>query len=671
MPKPFYVTTPIYYVNDRPHIGTAYSTIAADVLARYQRLRGRPTRFLTGLDEHGQKIERRAREQGVEPKQFVDSMARPFAEAWRKLRCEHDDLIRTTEERHKTKAQALWRRMLQAGDIYLGKYEGWYSVSSEAFYTDKDLLPGNLDPISKKPVEWVREESYFFRLSKYTQPLLEFYERNPSFVRPEARFNEVKSFVREGLRDLSVSRTSFKWGVPVPGDDRHIMYVWLDALTNYISALGGPVEATEAPMFRRFWTPSAEVVHIVGKDILRFHAIYWPAHLMSAGMTPPSQVWAHGWLTVDGVKMSKSLGNFIPPGPLVDALGADVLRYYLMRDVGFGHDGDFSHRNLLARYNGELANGLGNLLQRMVASIVKRSLNGRVPTPHRDPRELVDEELVAVAKRSALAAARHMDAIAPHRALESVWELVMAANRYVDQTAPWALAKASKRERLEQVAYTVLEALRWLAVMVWPFMPDKAGALNAQLGLAPVEPRIGQDQWPAQWGQLAGGQAIHPGEPLFPRIDKKQEAELLARLTVAPAPTATKARPKSPDRSERQKQTTSESEQAIGLVTIDALQKINLLVARVRKAERVPKSDKLVRLLVDLGETEPRQILAGIGQHYEPEALHERNVVVVANLKPREMMGMLSQGMLLVASHGERLALLEVDGAVPPGSRIS
>ncbi|HEY2735367.1 MAG TPA: methionine--tRNA ligase, partial [Polyangiales bacterium] len=360
--KPFYVTTPIYYPNDRPHIGTSYSTIVADVLARYHKLRGQETRFLTGLDEHGAKIQRAAEAKSMQPQPFVDQMHQPFRDAWSLLECEYDDFIRTTEPRHKQRVAELWKKIAARGDIYLGDYEDWYCVHCETYYTEKDLLPGNLCPVHKKPVERIKEASYFFRLSQYTQPLLDFYEAHPDFVKPIGRFNEVKSFVREGLRDLSVSRTSFRWGIPVPNDPEHVMYVWFDALTNYMSALGGPAAPGEAPLFDRFWPPSGDVIHIVGKDILRFHAVFWPAFLMSAGLPPPSRVLAHGWLTVNGEKMSKTLGNFLAPEPLVDVFGVDALRYYLMRDVAFGQDGDFSHENLLARLNGELANGLGNLL---------------------------------------------------------------------------------------------------------------------------------------------------------------------------------------------------------------------------------------------------------------------------------------------------------------------
>lgn len=685
--RPFYVTTPIYYVNDRPHIGHAYSTVAADVLARYAKLRGRPTRFLTGTDEHGQKIEERARELGKDAKAFVDEMSPPFDEAFRKLGCAYDDFIRTTEPRHEEKVQALWTLLAEKGDIYLGEYEGWYSVADEAFITEMELKA--LDEVTRSKVRKVREPSYFFKLSAYTDKLLAFYEANPTFVQPIGRFNEVKAFVREGLRDLSVSRTSFTWGVPVPGDPKHVMYVWLDALTNYVSALGGPAAPGAAPLFDRFWPPSADVVHVVGKDILRFHAIYWPAFLLAAGLEPPTQIFAHGWLTINGEKMSKRLGNFIPPGPLVDELGADVVRYYLMREVGFGQDGDFAHRQVFARYHGELGNGLGNLLARMVTGIVQKSFEGVVPAP----AALGDEEreLIAIAERAAAQAASHLDVVAPHRALDAIFELVAAANRYIDRTAPWALAKQGELERLGTVAYTVLESLRWLSVMLSPFMPEKTAALRAQLGLSPLTPTEALDAWPkaGDWGGLAAGTQTAPAAPLFPRFDPKDEEAILERLGAAgtqgadaktgakqgeqgvKAPKAEKATKKSDEAASAAKQEKSVSESS-GTIVFDDFMKVELRVGLIVEAEAVPKSDKLVRCQIDLGEEKPRQILAGIRLHYAPEALVGKRVIVVANLPPRKMMGLESQGMILAASDTEHgLSVLGLEKDIAPGTRVS
>lgn len=681
--KPFYVTTPIYYVNDHPHIGTGYSTIAADVLSRYARLRGRPTRFLTGLDEHGLKIERRAREEGIDPKAFVDRMAQPFRDAWLALGCHYDDFIRTTEPRHQQRVKELWKRVKDAGDIYLGDYEDWYCVGCEGFKTEKDLLPGNICPQHQKPVERIKEVSYFFRLSKYQDALLKFYETHPNFVQPQTRFNEVKSLVKEGLRDLSISRTSFRWGIPVPDDSEHVMYVWFDALTNYISALGGPAAPGQAPLYDQYWPPSGEAVHLVGKDILRFHAVYWPAFLLSAGIEPPSQVWAHGWLTVNGVKMSKTLGNFLRPEPLIEAFGTDVLRFYLMREVALGQDGDFSIKNLIARYNGDLANGVGNLLSRVIVSLVKKNLGGRVPSPH--PESLKDEDraLIAVAERCAQTAAEQMNAVAPHRALEAIFELVAAANKYVDQTAPWVLVKSGDITRLEQVVYTALETLRWVALMLWPVMPSKSDQLRQQLGLEAVMPTVGVDGWPSAWGGLGAGLETQSNQPLFPRIDKDQERRLWERFgvtadaatTIVPDSSPAKVKAHAPaapiaPTAENKKPQAGEAGQAKGIITFDEFAKVDLRVAKVLAAESVPKSDKLLRLELDVGEGHPRQILAGIAKQYRPEQLVGKQIVIVANLKPRQMMGRESRGMVLAASDAQGLKLIIADGESSPGSTV-
>jgi len=668
----FYVTTPIYYVNDRPHIGTAYSTIVADVLARYHRLRGEPTRFLTGLDEHGIKLERRARELGMEPQPFVDSMVPPFKAAWKELSCEYDDFIRTTEERHKVRAQELWKLCEKRGDIYKANYDGLYCVGCEAYYTEKDLLDGRVCPTHKKPVEVLSEQTYFFKLSAYGDKLLEYFEQNPKFVQPEGRFNEVKSFVREGLKDISISRGTFNWGVKVPEHPEHVIYVWFDALTNYISSLGAPLLPGDDPaLFQQFWTPNAKVVHIVGKDILRFHAIYWPAFLMSAGLELPSQIWAHGWLTVDGQKMSKSLGNFIAPAPIVDAVGADVLRYYLMRDVAFGQDGDFSHANLFARYEGELGNGLGNLLNRVLATIVKNSFHGKVPVVDRNLLGELDRALLEKAKDSAAQAAAFLEAVQPSKALDAIWELVSAANKYVDATKPWELAKQPESARLAQVIYTALETLRYLGIMLWPFMPNKCDELLSQLGLGSIYTEESVDVWPSEWGKLPGGVETRAAKALFPRFDKDQLATLLAKLTpkapveekpADPKPvveTKPKVAPAPRDLSEK------------AAVTIDDFVKIDLRVAEVLVAERVPKSDKLLRLEVDLGALGKRQILAGIGKQYAPEELVGKRIAVLANLPPRKMMGLESQGMVLAAGDGSVLSVLSPSADIPVGSTIA
>lgn len=676
--KPFYVTTPIYYVNDKPHVGHAYSTAAADMLARYHRLRGQPTRFLTGLDEHGLKIERRAQELGRDPQEFVDSMVPPFEEAWRQLDITNDDFIRTTSERHKLGAKRLWEKLEASGDIYLADYEDWYCVGCESFKTEKELLPGNICPDHKKPVEKIREQSYFFKLSEYTDKLLAYYDANPDFVKPEGRFNEVKSFVRGGLKDLSISRSSFSWGIPVPTEPKHVMYVWLDALTNYLSALGGPAEPGEAPLYDQFWGADANIVHIVGKDILRFHTIFWPAFLMSAGIRLPSQVWAHGWLTVNGEKMSKGLGNFLPPAPLVEAFGSDVLRYYFLREVSFGQDGDFNHKNLIARYNNELGNGLGNLLNRILPFLKK--FDGKVPAV--GTLTGADAELASLAERAAAQVRDSLDSVQINRALDAIKELIDAANKYVNDEEPWNLSKdEAKLGRLAEVAYVTLESVRFLSLMLAPVMPNKANELRAQIGLGPLEPTVGVDAWPARFGELAAGTEVTAGKPVFPKIDAKQEEALLARLVPAavegapaePKPSKAEKRAKAAAAQESAAPAAEASEVAAkagdGTIEFDDFAKVDLRVGLVLSAEKVPKKDRLLRLEVDLGEGTPRQIVAGIAEHFAPEQMLGKRVVVVANLAPRKLAGLVSQGMILATDVEGGLRLLGASDDVAPGTR--
>lgn len=684
MTKPLYLTTPAYYVNGKPHVGHAYTTIACDVLARHARVRGRRVRLLTGTDEHGQKVERTAKADGLSARAFVDRLIPSFTGAWEALGISNDDFIRTTEPRHAKVVEEIWRRCEKNGDIYLGEYEGWYAQADEAYYTEKELVDGRAP--TGASVERVKEPGYFFRLSKYAQPLLDYYEAHPDFVRPEGKFNEVKSFVKgeEGLRDLCISRTTFRWGLPVPGSPDHVIYVWFDALTNYVSALCDDGRIEGAPLYEAFWK-QGEALHVIGKEITRFHCVYWPAFLMSAGLPLPRGIFAHGWMTVNGAKMSKSAGNFLPPEPLAEALGKDALRYYLMRDVALGADSDFSHANMLARYHGDLGNGLGNLLNRLVgAAYFETRLGGRVPaiddTRHTDAERAVIE----TAERAARAASEHLEAIAPHRALESTWELVLAANKYIDQTAPWSLAKSAagsaEHARLEVVAYTVLESLRWLSVMLWPFMPEKCDGIRAQLGLPALMPTEGLDRWPSAWGGLPGGTRCKPGAPLFPRLDEDQQRSYYERLGVAaPDLLAKKDAPAKPPKEKKEK-VVSEAKPAAeakapsipGVITIDDLDKVEMRLGLVKSAERVPKSDKLLELKVDLGEPELRTILAGIGEHYAPEALIGRRIAVVANLAPRTFakFGRTSHGMVLAVSDAGGLSVLSPDKEISQGVRL-
>ena len=661
MPARFYVTTPIYYINAAPHVGTAYSTIAADVLARYHRLRGHEVRFLTGTDEHGQKIERVALERGVSPAAYADEASALFRDAWPALSIAPDDFIRTTEPRHEQRVQALWRKVVARGDIYLGAYEGWYCVADEAFYTEKELVDGKSP--TGRPVERVQEPSYFFRLSKYTDVLLDFFERHPTFVQPDTRFNEVKAFVRTGLQDLSVSRTSFTWGVPVPDDPAHVMYVWFDALANYLTALGD-----EGSAERKFWPAD---VHRVGKEITRFHAVYWPAFLLSAGFTEeelPKQVYAHGWLTVNGEKMSKSLGNFLDPVTLAKEVGVDVLRYYLMRAIAFGQDGDFDHQDLVTRLNSELANDLGNLLSRSLGLCTKLT-EGKTPSPGPDTE--LEHALWEAGKVAVTTSARELDAVQPHRALEAVWAFCRAANTYVDRAAPWTAAKAGDAARVGTILATLLEACRWLSVLVYPVMPNKAQEMRAQLGIPALDERRGDDQWMVAKEARAPGESLAPAGSLFPKLDKAAEATLLARIVpprVAPPPNENEP----PQETPGLLGAAPEKAPLAPSIGFPDFEKVDLRVGRVLAAVKVPKKDKLLDLQVDVGEAAPRRIVAGIAESFpDPAALVGKSVVVVANLAPRDFgKGLVSHGMLLAAGTPAGLSMVDPGGASLPGTRV-
>jgi methionyl-tRNA synthetase len=613
----FYITTPIYYVTDVPHLGHAYTTIIADVLARYHRLRGDETAFLTGTDEHGINIARKAEAAGIAPRDYADKFADAYRATWKALEISNDDFIRTTDADHEALVQEIWKRMEKAGDIYLGEYEGWYCVSCEQFYTEKELLPDNLCPVHKRPVEKIKEQSYYFRLSKYGKPLLEHIEKNPKFILPTARRNEVVSFVNQGLQDLSVSRTTFSWGVPVPGVDKHIIYVWLDALSNYWTA-------THRPKLRGFWEPGGQIVHLLGKDILRFHAIFWPAFLMSAGLPLPTTVFAHGWWTVDGEKMSKTAGNVVDPLKLASDLGVDAFRYFVVREVPLGGEGNFDHEAFLQRYNAELANDLGNLVNRTLGMVHKYAIT---PASTSDPFNVE-------AARAGYAAA--LDEFAPSRALDLLWTLVRAGNTYIDQQAPW-------KPDAPRVAIlgNVLELCRVLSHLLEPFLPERALAMRAQLGVD--EPTA----WPA-WSERRF--APKPAEPLFPRVDDDRKKELLARW-----------RPQ-----HQQPAAPTVDDKSIG---IEEFAKIDLRVARIVAAEPVPKAKKLYKLTVDLGE-EQRQVVAGIAEAYAADELVGKTIIFVANLKPATIRGVESQGMILAAGGEQVLALSALDRDVPPGTKV-
>ncbi len=669
----FAVTTPIYYVNDVPHLGNAYSTICADAMRRVHALIGDETFFLTGTDEHGLKIERQATEKGMSPQAFVDQASASFRAAWPKLLATPDHFVRTTDEAHKAFVKEIWKKIEANGDLYEGEYEDWYCVGCESFKTEKELeQPGNLCPLHKKPVERVKEKTYFFRLSKFEQRLLALYESRPDFIRPKERRNEVISFVKEGLRDLSVSRTSFKWGIPVPGNEGHVMYVWFDALTNYMSGLDAK------GVLSTFWPKKdrdATVVHVVGKDILRFHAVYWPAFLFAAGYSEdelPTTVFAHGFLTVDGQKMGKSLRNAVDPLKLAEKFSPDVLRYQLLRSVSFGQDGDFDHAAMIERYNADLGKNLGNLLQRTLG-LVKRLPGGKRPM-YSDPTEL-ETELVKDVETSLVAAKAAWKNMELNRAIELTWEASSRANQYVDRAAPWVLVKQPDTKRAETVLATLLEVLRLVAVAMWPVMPQRSDALLAQLGLPPVKPEIGKDHFSTTFSPLLGGSDLPEPTPLFPTYDKDQTKALLEELVPKPEAVA-ETKPAENKAAEAPKADGAPKADAApkaegAPITYDDFAKVDLRVGLVTACEKVPKKDKLLCLTIDLGEAAPRTIIAGLALTFTPEALVGKRVVVVANLAPRDFgKGLVSHGMVLATGPSEKLFLATAPDDVAPGSAL-
>ncbi|MDB4937167.1 MAG: Methionyl-tRNA synthetase [Labilithrix sp.] len=669
----FYATTPIYYVNDVPHLGTAYTTIVTDALRRFHQLIGDETFMLTGTDEHGLKIEREAKAQGLDPKVFCDRISARFRDAWPKLDVSPDRFIRTTDPDHEAFVKELWKKIEANGDLYEGEYEGWYCVGCESLKTEKELeQPGNLCPLHKAPVERIKESSYFFRLEKWQKPLLDFYARHPNFIQPESRKNEVLSFVQSGLKDLSVSRTTFSWGIPVPSNPKHVMYVWFDALSNYRSALGNGELA-------RFWAPNAKVVHLVGKDILRFHAVFWPAFLLSAGYREeelPDVVYAHGVLTVDGQKMSKSLRNAVDPLKLAAELGPDVLRYHLLRAIAFGQDGDFDHAALLERYNADLGKNVGNLLSRVIGLCTKMT-NGKHPDDDVATDGPLEAELFEAYEQNVSAARDAWLNLAPHLALDHAMKLANAANLYVAKTEPWAEAKNGNTARVNKILSRMLRVLEAISVMLWPAMPLKSDAMRAQLGLPPVRAGVGVDIWPLKLPSIRAGLELANAGPLFPTYDEKAQAELLERLVPKIEKSEETAKPSA--KTGTGTGTGPGTGTDGGTIAYDDFATVDLRVGLVISAEKVPKKDKLLRLTVDLGETEPRTIVAGLALSFTPEALAGKKVIVVANLAPREFgsaefdgkkVKLVSHGMLLASGPSEDLRLATIDGDAAPGARL-
>lgn len=638
----YYITTPIYYPSAKLHIGHTYCTTIADSLARYHRLRGDDTFFLTGSDEHGQKIQRAAEAKGMKPIEYVDEIVALFKELWKRLNISNDDFIRTTELRHEKVVQALMQRSFDNGDIYKSEYEGWYCTPDETFWPENKLPNGeHVCPDCGRPLELVKEESYFLRLNKYADRWLRFVEENPDFIQPESRRNEMIAFVKSGLEDLSVSRTSFDWGIKVPWDPKHVVYVWFDALANYVTAAG---YLDDPEKFKKFWPAD---LHLVGKEIVRFHTIIWPIMLMSCGLPLPKKVFGHGWLIVDGTKMSKSLGNVIDPIPLIDRYGADALRYYLLKEVRLGQDGNFSLPTFINRINSDLANDLGNLLQRTLAMIEKYE-NCVVAGP--TVKEPIDDELSALAVETAKKFEREMDNMKIDDALSDTWTLIRRSNKYIDETVPWVLAKEpDQKERLNTILYNLLEVMRIIAILVSPVIPVGAAGMWKQLGLKNFDKVQLQD---AQiWGGYPAGTRIDKGDALFPRYDVSEEV-----AEAKPEADAVELVPaaKEPFKSE---------------ISIDQFSETDLRVGTILECEKVPKTTKLMRLQIDLG-SERRQIISGIAQYYKPGDLIGHQVIIVANLKPAKLCGIESYGMLLAASDGnDNLRVVFVDG-MAPGSRV-
>ncbi|MES2644891.1 MAG: methionine--tRNA ligase [Myxococcota bacterium] len=666
----FYVTTPIYYVNDVPHVGHAYTTVAADTVARWRRLRGDDVMFLTGTDEHGQKVLRAAEKRGVTPQGHADELHVRFKALWERLAISNDAFIRTTDADHQAFVQAQLQKLHDNGELYAADYSGWYSTSAERFWAEEELVEGKC-PDTGQPVEWITEKNWFFKMSAYQDRLLAHIAAYPDCIQPELRRNEVLGYLKKPLADLCISRPKARlsWGIPLPFDPEYVTYVWFDALTNYLSALQGGKEA--------FWPAD---YHVIGKDILTFHTVYWFSMLFAMGYAPPKHVYAHGWWTVEGTKMSKSLGNVVDPHLLVDSYGADAVRYFLLREIPFGGDGDFSHQAFLVRYNAELANDLGNLGHRVLATMLPRWVGGVVPEA--GPATDNDRALAATALRATQAFDTNVTTLQFRQALEALWELVRAGNKYVDTEEPWALNKRGDTARLGAVLRNVLEVWRIVGSHLACLMPGKSAEMLAKVGLsAPdLDPTL---------DRLVPGTPVSAGDPLFPRLDAIPAAiaELMAAAKLAEPPPEPKAKkaPKTPKPSSPAPDlpmstdapdatptapATPAAPVAPALIEYDDFGKVQLRTGRIVSAERHPNADKLLVLKVDVGEPEPRQIVAGIAAAHTPESLVGKDIVVVVNMKPAKLRGLVSQGMLLAAGGGDVAALLTAGADIAPGTIV-
>jgi methionyl-tRNA synthetase len=643
--KTFYLTTPIYYPSGNLHIGHAYTTVAGDAMARYKRMRGFDVMYLTGTDEHGQKIQQKAQEKGVTPQQYVDEIVAGIQELWKKLDISYDDFIRTTQDRHKEVVEKIFAQLLEQGDIYLDEYEGMYCTPCESFFTERQLKEGNC-PDCGRPVEKVKEESYFFKVSKYADRLLQYYEENPGFIQPESRKNEmINNFIKPGLEDLAVSRTTFDWGIKVPGNPKHVIYVWIDALSNYITALGYGTK--DDSKYQKYWPAD---FHLVGKEIVRFHTIYWPIMLMALELPLPKKVFAHGWLLMKDGKMSKSKGNVVDPVTLIDRYGLDSLRYYLLREVPFGSDGIFTPEGFIERINFDLANDLGNLLNRTVA-MIDRYFEGVIPA-YKGSNSEFDQQLLHTNQETVRKYEEAMENMEFSVALTSLWQLVSRTNKYIDETQPWVLAKEEKMEELGSVMAHLAESLRRTAILLQPFLTRTPGEIFNQLNVN----QSALTSWESleQFGLIGEGVKVAKGNPLFPRLDIEEEVAFIKEKMQAPQAPAEEKKEEVPDVEE---------------ITIDDFMKVDLRVAQVIEAEPVKKADKLLKLQLDLGY-EKRQVVSGIAQFYKPEELVGRKVVCVTNLKPVKLRGELSQGMILAGSKDGELSLATIAESLPLGARV-
>ena len=639
----FYITTPIYYPSDKLHIGHAYTTVAADAMTRFKKLQGYDAYFLTGTDEHGQKIQRRAEEAGKTPQEFVDEIVAGVKDLWKLMNIEYDDFIRTTDKRHEEVVQNLFQKVYDKGDIYKSEYSGWYCTPCETFFTERQLGEGHTCPDCGRPVEMTKEESYFFKMSKYADRWLEFIETHPDFIQPESRRNEMVNFVKQGLDDLCVSRTTFDWGIKVPFDEKHVVYVWFDALINYISALGYGTDHDE--LYQKYWPAN---IHLMAKDIIRFHSIIWPIMLMALDIPIPEKVVAHGWLLMSDGKMSKSKGNVVDPQILAERYGVDAIRFFLLREMAYGMDAVYSEEALVNRINIDLANDYGNLISR-TTSMIQKFIGGEIVAPSEATE--FDADLIELAEATPENMAKYMDKADVANAVAEVWKLVSKANKYIDDCAPWALNKAGETEKLQTVLYNLAEVIRFITVLISPVMPNTPAKVWEQMGFTGHEELKTWDS--LKWGGFPAGTKVNRGEPIFPRIDleelqKQWEAEAEAKAKEEAAKNFEPLKPE---------------------ITIDDFAKIDFRVCKVLACEKVKKADKLLKMEVQVGN-ETRTVVSGIAMRYTPEEMVGKQLVLVANLKPAKLRGIESQGMILAASHNGEMEVLEVPANILPGGQV-